>query len=81
LAVLVMAALPFEFRGRGTGMFMTAWWLGQPLSAQLVPWVQSLQGGNLLGVLQVMGIACIGAAIIAAIKRGVGGAPSTASGA
>jgi hypothetical protein len=25
---------------------MTAWWLGQPLSAQLVPWVRGLQGGR-----------------------------------
>jgi MFS family permease len=81
LAVLVMAALPFEFRGRGTGMFMTAWWLGQPLSAQLAPWVQSLQGGSLLGVLQVFGIACIIAAIISAFRRGIGGSPTTASGA
>jgi MFS family permease len=81
LAVLVMAALPFEFRGRGTGMFMTAWWLGQPLSAQLAPWVQGLQGGSLVGVLQVFGIACIVAAIIAAIRRGTGGVPSAASGA
>jgi MFS family permease len=79
LAVLVMAALPFEFRGRGTGLFMTAWWLGQPLSAQLAPWVQGLQGGSLLGVLQVFGIACIGAAVIAAIRRGTGGAQSAAS--
>jgi MFS family permease len=80
LAVLVMAALPFEFRGRGTGLFMTAWWLGQPLSAQLAPWVQGLQGGSLLGVLQVFGIACIGAAIVAALRRGTGGSPSASSG-
>jgi MFS family permease len=80
LAVLVMAALPFEFRGRGTGLFMTAWWLGQPLSAQLAPWVQGLQGGSLLGVLQVFGFASIGAAIIAAIRHRAGDAPSAASG-
>jgi MFS family permease len=72
LAVLVMAALPFEFRGRGTGLFMTAWWLGQPLSAQLAPWVQGLQGGSLLGVLQVFGFACLAAALVAAIRRATG---------
>lgn len=85
LAVLVMAALPFEYRGRGTGVFMTAWWLGQPLSAQLTPWVRSLQGGTLPAVLQVFGMAClvaaVAAAIIAATRRGTGGAPSVASGA
>lgn len=85
LAVLVMAALPFEYRGRGTGVFMTAWWLGQPLSAQLAPWVRSLQGGSLPAVLQVFGMAClvaaVAAAIIAATRRGTGGAPSVASGA
>jgi MFS family permease len=81
LAVLVMAALPFEFRGRGTGLFMTAWWLGQPLSAQLAPWVQGLQGGSLLGVLQVFGIACLVAAVVAAIRRGTGGRSSAANGA
>jgi MFS family permease len=79
LAVLVMAALPFEFRGRGTGLFMTAWWLGQPLSAQLVPWVRGLQGGSLPAVLQVVGIACLVAAIIAAIRRGTGGRTSAAN--
>ena len=81
LAVLVMAALPFEFRGRGTGLFMTAWWLGQPVSAQLAPWVQGLQGGSLLGVLQVFGIACLVAAVVAAIRRGADSGSSAAKGA
>jgi len=80
LAVLVMAALPFEYRGRGTGVFMTAWWLGQPLSAQLAPWVRSLQGGGLPAVLQVFGIACIVAAVVAAIRRGAGSRRSAATG-
>jgi MFS family permease len=73
LAVLVMAALPFEFRGRGTGLFMTAWWLGQPLSAQLVPWLRGVQGGSLLGVLEVVGIVCLVAAATAALRRSGGG--------
>jgi MFS family permease len=81
LAVLVMAALPFEYRGRGTGVFMTAWWLGQPLSAQLVPWVRGLHGGSLPAVLQVFGIVCIVAAIIAAIRRATVCTPSAISGA
>jgi MFS family permease len=85
LAVLVMAALAFEFRGRGTGLFMTAWWLGQPLSAQLVPWVRGLQGGSLTAVLQVFGIACLVAAVVAAvvavIRRGADSRSSAAEGA
>jgi hypothetical protein len=76
-----MAALPFEYRGRGTGVFMTAWWLGQPLSAQLVPWVRGLHGGSLPAVLQVFGIVCIVAAIIAAIRRATVCTPSAISGA
>ena len=81
LAVLVMAALPFEFRGRGTGLFMTGWWLGQPLSAQLVPWVRGLQGGSLPAVLQVFGIVCIVAAVVAAVRRSADSRSSAASGA
>jgi MFS family permease len=80
LAVLVMAALPFEFRGRGTGLFMTAWWLGQPLSAQLVPWLRGVQGGSLLGVLEVVGIVCLVAAATAALRRSGGGRSPAANG-
>jgi hypothetical protein len=43
-----------------------------------VPWVRGLQGGSLPAVLQVVGIACLVAAIIAAIRRGTGGRSFTA---
>ena len=65
LAVMAMATLPFEMRGRGTGMFMTGWWLGQPLSAQLVALVSNSNGGNLTAALQFFGVLCLGAAAIA----------------
>ena len=65
LAVMAMATLPFEMRGRGTGMFMTGWWLGQPLSAQRVALVSNSNGGNLTAALQFFGVLCLGAAAIA----------------
>ena len=69
LVVLVMARLPFEFRGRGTGVFMTAWWLGQPLSTQLAAWVRQLVGGSLPAALQIFGILCLLAAAAALASR------------
>ncbi len=69
LVVLVMARLPFEVRGRGTGVFMTAWWLGQPLSTQLVAWVRQLVGGSLPAALQIFGILCLLAASVAFASR------------
>ncbi|HEY5758838.1 MAG TPA: MFS transporter, partial [Steroidobacter sp.] len=36
MVVWVMGRLPFEFRGRGTGLFMSGWWIGQFLSPQVV---------------------------------------------
>ncbi|MGU7771579.1 MFS transporter [Burkholderia sp. MR1-5-21] len=78
LVVATMASLPFEVRGRGTGVFMTAWWLGQPLSAQLAPWVRNLQGGSLPAALQVFGVICIVAAVITASRRRTRGGPSAA---
>jgi len=65
LAVMAMATLPFEMRGRGTGMFMTGWWLGQPLSTQFVALVRNGNGDNLPAALQVFGVLCLGAAAIA----------------
>jgi MFS family permease len=65
LAVMAMATLPFEMRGRGTGMFMTGWWLGQPLSTQFVALVRNGNGDNLPATLQVFGVLCLGAAAIA----------------
>jgi len=69
LVVLVMGRLPFEVRGRGTGVFMTAWWLGQPLSTQLAAWVRQLVGGSLPAALQIFGILCLLAAAAALASR------------
>jgi hypothetical protein len=65
LAVMAMATLPFEMRGRGTGVFMSSWWLGQPLSTQLAALVRNYNGGNLLATLQFFGQVCLVAAAIA----------------
>jgi MFS family permease len=65
LAVMAMATLPFEMRGRGTGMFMTGWWLGQPLSTQLVALVSKANNGDLRAALQFFGLLCLAAAAIA----------------
>jgi MFS family permease len=65
LAVMAMATLPFEVRGRGTGVFMTSWWLGQPLSTQLAALVRNHFGGNLPETLQFFGVLCLVAAAIA----------------
>jgi MFS family permease len=65
LAVMAMATLPFEVRGRGTGVFMTGWWLGQPLSTQLAALVRNYSGGNLPATLQFFGVLCLVAAAIA----------------
>jgi MFS family permease len=70
LVVLAMGRLPFEIRGRGTGFFMTGWWLGQPLSTQLVAWLRQQVGGNLPVVLQLLGILCLVAALLAFMNRG-----------
>lgn len=72
LAVLVMSRLPFEVRGRGTGVFMTAWWLGQPLSTQLAAWVRQLVGGSLPAALQIFGILCLLAAAASLARRAAG---------
>lgn len=67
LVVWAMARLPFEFRGRGTGLFMSGWWLGQPISAQAVPLLRGEMGGSLPATLQLLGILCLVAAGIALI--------------
>jgi hypothetical protein len=46
-----------------------------------VPWVRGLQGGSLTAVLQVFGMACLAAAVVAAIRRGAGRRSSAANGA
>ena len=65
VAVMAMATLPFEMRGRGTGVFMSGWWLGQPLSTQVVALVRNRYGGDLPATLQFFGILCLAAAAIA----------------
>jgi predicted MFS family arabinose efflux permease len=69
LVVWAMGRLPFEVRGRGTGIFMTGWWLGQPLSTQAVAFTRSQMDGNLPATLQALGVLCLGAAAIALIIR------------
>lgn len=77
LVVWAMGRLPFEVRGRGTGLFMSGWWLGQPLSSQAVAFLRAHNGGNLPATLEMLGIACLIAAAIAAIssRRSPGEAP------
>ena len=65
LVVWAMGRLPFEVRGRGTGIFMSAWWLGQPLSAQAIPFLRGQLQGDLPAALQVLGVLCLVAAGIA----------------
>lgn len=76
LVVWAMGRLPFEFRGRGTGLFMSGWWLGQPLSSQAVAFMRAQNGGNLPAALQVLGILCLVAAAIAFAGR-LRGAPQS----
>jgi MFS family permease len=65
VAVMAMANLPFEMRGRGTGVFMSGWWLGQPLSTQVVALVRNHYRGDLPATLQFFGMLCLVAAGIA----------------
>ncbi len=69
LVVWAMGRLPFEVRGRGTGLFMTGWWLGQPLSTQAVAFLRGQMNGSLPQTLQVLGILCLLAAAGALISR------------
>lgn len=69
LVVMAMGRLPFEVRGRGTGLFMSGWWLGQPLSSQAVAFMRNQNGGDLPAALQVLGILCLIAAVVALVLR------------
>lgn len=69
LVVWAMGRLPFEVRGRGTGLFMSGWWLGQPLSSQAVAFMRGQNDGNLPETLQILGILCLLAAAIALASR------------
>jgi len=68
LVVWAMGRIPFEVRGRGTGLFMSGWWLGQPLSSQAIALMRSENGGNLPATLQILGILCLVAAVVAVIS-------------
>ena len=78
LAVWAMGTLPFEVRGRGTGLFMTGWWLGQPLSTQAVALLRGQHAGNLPAALQVLGVLCLVAAALALVGRFRRAAPPSA---
>ena len=69
LVVWAMGRLPFEVRGRGTGLFMTGWWLGQPLSTQAVALLRGQMNGSLPEALQILGILCLVAAVVALVSR------------
>ena len=69
LVVLAMSSLPFEVRGRGTGIFMSGWWLGQPLSSQAIAFMRNQNNGDLPATLQMLGIACLVAAAVALLSR------------
>lgn len=69
LVVWAMGRLPFEFRGRGTGLFMSGWWLGQPLGSQAVAFMRGQNDGNLPVTLQFLGILCLIAAAIALVSQ------------
>ncbi|TPG54303.1 MFS transporter [Sphingomonas glacialis] len=67
LVVWAMGRLPFEVRGRGTGLFMSGWWLGQPLGSQAVAFLRGQNDGNLPATLQILGILCLIAAAVALV--------------
>jgi MFS family permease len=68
MVVWAMSRLPFEVRGRGTGLFMMGWWLGQPLSTVLAQGVRGAMSNNLLAALQLFGILCLVAAAISLVN-------------
>lgn len=71
LVIWVMAPLPFALRGRGVGLFMSCWWIGQFLSPQGVTLLAARLGG-LLAALQVLGVlslAVAAAAMMAGLRR------------
>ncbi|WP_179504895.1 MULTISPECIES: MFS transporter [unclassified Sphingomonas] len=69
LVVLAMGSLPFEVRGRGTGLFMSGWWIGQPLSTQAIAFMRGYHDGSLPAALQTLGLLCLGAAALALVSQ------------
>ncbi len=68
MVVWVMGRLPFEYRGRGTGLFMSGWWIGQFLSPQAVTFLAE-QTGGLPAALQMLGFLSLTATAIGAVAR------------
>jgi MFS family permease len=66
LVVWIMGKLPFEIRGRGTGIFMMSWWIGQFLSPQVAT-VMGKQIGGLAPTLGIFGWLCIAAAALSTL--------------
>jgi MFS family permease len=65
--VWMLGDLPFEVRGRATGVFTACWFIGQVISPQAVTLI-SKQVGGLLPALQWLGLACLVAAFVASVN-------------
>jgi MFS family permease len=68
MVIWVMGGLPFDVRGRGTGIFMACWWIGQFLSPQVIA-LLNRQTSALPATLQVLGLLCLVAGPLAALYR------------
>lgn len=80
LLVWSMSILRFEFRGRGTGFWQSAFAFGQFLSPVVVTFAGARTGG-LLGAFLVLSIGALGGVAIAlALGRSAAGAQGTAHG-
>jgi MFS family permease len=71
LITWALSQLSFEVRGRGTGVWNTAMFLGQFLSPLIILWLKSVSG-SLGGAVLVYAIACLAAAAIAAFQYFLG---------
>jgi sugar phosphate permease len=69
--------LSVAVRGRGTGVWNTAMFLGQFLSPLIILWLKSVTG-SLGGAVMVYAIACLAAAAIAALQLFAGVRPQPA---
>lgn len=81
LLVWSMSILKFEFRGRGTGFWQSAFSFGQFLSPVVVTFSAERTGGGLLGAFMVLSIGALGGAVIALIATLRGGSASGGKGA
>lgn len=71
LITWALSQLSFEVRGRGTGVWNTAMFLGQFLSPLIILWLKSASG-SLGGAVLVYAIASLAAAAVAALQFFVG---------